>query len=114
MLAAELILTPPSKSFPEAYLYVSNRNDPSPLGDSIAVYEINRDNHQLKYITEIRTGLTHVRHMVASPFDEGRYIVLGGVESNGAKVFERVDGGKSLKEIASLPTVAKPTGFVWL
>lgn len=113
MLAAEIFLAPPTSSFPVPYLYVSNRNDASPEGDSIAIYSLD-DPRQPKLVSEPRTGLKHLRGMVlgGKGEEEGKWIVAGGVNEGGVKVFERVDGGKRLKEVAKCE-VEKPTGFHW-
>lgn len=39
-------------------------------------------------------------------------MIAGGVLGGGVKVLERVDGGKDLKQVASLELEA-PTGFLW-
>ena len=41
-------------------------------------------------------------------------MVLGGLLGGGIKVYERVDGGRSLKETAALPDVEGPAGSLWL
>lgn len=114
MLAAEIFLATPSSSFPTPYLYVSNRNDSNPLGDTIAIYSLENPK-QPKIVSDPRTGLTHVRGMVlgGKGEEEGKWIVAGGVNAGGVKVFERVDGGKGLKEVAKC-AVKRPTGFYWL
>ena len=43
-----------------------------------------------------------------------RWIVLGGTQGGGVKVYERVEGGCSLSEVAALPEVEAPTAFLWL
>lgn len=108
MLAAEVLIPPSNASYPTAYVYVSNRNDPSPDGDIIAIFSTS-----MELIAEVRTGLNHVRGIIFGGHDD-RYLVAGGVHGGGVKVFERIEGGKSLKEIASNPDIVKPTGFLWL
>jgi len=112
MLAAEILIPTPNSSFPTPYLYVSNRNDPSPQGDIIAIFAIEEPG-SLELITEVRTGLRHVRGMVFGGPDD-KYLVAGGKDGGGVKVFERVDGGKALKEIASNSSIVEPTTFLWL
>ena len=110
MLAAEILLPAPNSAFPTPYLYVSNRNDPSPEGDVIAIYSV-ADPEKVELVAEVRSGLKHLRGMVfGGPQD--KYLVAGGVLGGGVKVFERVDGGKGLKDVASLALEA-PTGFLW-
>ncbi|KAJ7876823.1 Lactonase, 7-bladed beta-propeller-domain-containing protein [Mycena leptocephala] len=86
MLAAELLIPEPNTTFSTPYAYVSNRNDPSEEGDTIAIFSITGD------------------ALNSSP--KG---ALGG----GVKVFERVDGGKGLKVVAANSSVEAPTGFLW-
>lgn len=110
MKVAEILLPKPSSAFPTPYLYVSNRNDPSPAGDTIAIYSLLRNN-SLELVAEVSTGLKHLRGMLFGGPDE-KWLVAGGAEGGGVKVFERTEGGKGLKEIASIPLDA-PTGFLW-
>lgn len=110
MLAAEILLPTPNKSFPKPYLYVSNRNDPSAEGDVISIYAVSKP-EKLELVAEVRSGLTHVRSMVFGGPDD-QYLVAGGAFAPGVKVFQRVKGGKGLKEIASIDLPA-PTSFLW-
>jgi 6-phosphogluconolactonase (cycloisomerase 2 family) len=110
MLAAEILLPKPNASYPSPYLYATNRNDPSPEGDVIAVFSVANPD-KLELVAEVRSGLKHLRGMLFGGADD-RYLVAGGARGGGVKIFERVDGGKSLKEIASIQLEA-PTGFLW-
>ncbi|KAH7927433.1 3-carboxy-cis,cis-mucoante lactonizing enzyme [Leucogyrophana mollusca] len=112
MLAAEILLPAPNASFPTPYIYVSNRNDPSPEGDTIAIFSTGKEPVLL---AEVRTGLNHVRGMVFGGENE-KWLVVGGVEGGGVKVYERVDGGKGLKQVAAIgeDEVPRPTGFLWV
>ena len=111
-LAAEILIPPPNESFPIPYLYLSNRNDPSPEGDIISIFSI-QNHDSLDLIAEIRTGLKHLRGMVfGGPND--KYLIAGGVNGGGIKVFERIDGGKSLRLVVTNNSVQAPTGFLWL
>ncbi|KAG2158574.1 Lactonase, 7-bladed beta-propeller-domain-containing protein [Suillus bovinus] len=114
MTAAEILLPEPNASFPETFIYTSNRNDPHPEGDTIAIFSLAAGEGQPELVNEVRTGLIHARGMVFGG-DEDKYLVVGGAEGGGVKVFERVDGGKGLKEIAKLDegVVGRPTGFLW-
>jgi 6-phosphogluconolactonase (cycloisomerase 2 family) len=114
MTAAEILLPEPNTSFPETFIYTSNRNDPHSEGDTIAVFSLAAGEGQPELVNEVRTGLTHVRGM-AFGGDEDKYLIVGGVEGGGVKVFERIDGGKGLEEIAKLGAdiVECPTGFLW-
>ncbi|KIJ51268.1 hypothetical protein M422DRAFT_158305 [Sphaerobolus stellatus SS14] len=110
-LSAEILSPAPSSDFPVQYLYVTNRNDPSPEGDILSIFEVKPDS-SLDLVKEVRTGLNHLRGIA---FDEtNRYLVAGGTMGHGAKVFERIDGGKDFKEIVHLKDVESPTGFHWL
>ncbi|KAH7883459.1 Lactonase, 7-bladed beta-propeller-domain-containing protein [Phlebopus sp. FC_14] len=111
MLAAEILIPTPNLPFPDPYIYTSNRNDPSPEGDSIAIFSLVAGEDKPELVGEVRTGLKHVRGMLFGCEDD-RWLVVGGVEGGGVKVFERVDGGKDLKEVAMLG-INKPTGFLW-
>jgi len=64
-------------------------------------------------VAEIRTGLNHAR-AVASGGEDDRYLIVGGADSGGVKVFERVEGGRGLEMIVELVDIEKPTSFVWL
>ncbi|KAI0365081.1 putative isomerase YbhE [Pilatotrama ljubarskyi] len=113
MLAAEILIPPPNGSFPTPYIYVSNRNDPSPEGDTIAIFSpVSGEAQKIGYVAEVRSGLKHLRGMEFGGPD-GKWLVAGGVHGGGVKVFERVDEGKGLNEVAALE-LAAPTGFLWL
>jgi 6-phosphogluconolactonase (cycloisomerase 2 family) len=108
-LVAEILLPPKSDGLSTDYLYVSNRNDPHAGGDVVSVISIVEGVPEL--VAEVRTGLKHLRGM---KFDStGRWLVAGGGQGGGVKVFERVDGGKGLKEVAHVD-LEGPTSFHWL
>lgn len=116
MLAAEILLPLPNKSFPDRLLYISNRNDPRDHGDLISVYSVLSQG--LELIGTVATGLHHVRGFIFFGPDD-RYCIAGGANGGGIKVFERTEGGKNMKEIAHLPVVGggvglAPTSFVCL
>ncbi|KAF8883252.1 Lactonase, 7-bladed beta-propeller-domain-containing protein [Infundibulicybe gibba] len=106
MLAAEILIPAPNSKFPTPYLYVSNRNEPSPDGDAISIFSI-AGTDTLELIAEVRTGLRHIRGMVFGGPDD-RWLVAGGVNEGGVKVFERVDGGRSLKAVAANLEYSRP------
>ncbi|KAF7356670.1 3-carboxy-cis,cis-mucoante lactonizing enzyme [Mycena venus] len=108
MLAAELLIPEPNSAFSTPYAYVSNRNNPSEEGDTIAIFSIEGD--ALELIAEVPTGLKHLRGMVFGGPDN-KWLIAGGANGGGAKVFERIDGGKGLKELAANSSVEAPTGF---
>jgi len=109
--AAEILIPKPNSSFPTAYLYASNRNDPSPEGDSIAIFCIENPN-TLELVGEFRTGLKHVRGMVFGGQDD-RWLVVGGVKGGGVKVLERIDGGRHFKVASQNEDIKAPSGFLW-
>jgi len=110
MLAAEILIPTPTSSFPTPYLYCSNRNDPSPEGDIIAIFAISGET--LELVTEVRTGLNHVRGMLFGGPDD-KWLVAGGLNGGGVKVFERIEGGKNLRFVAGNTEVLATTGFLW-
>lgn len=112
MSAAEILFPNPNKTFPEPYLYVSNRDDPSPEGDTIAIFSLD-DKERPRLIQEVRTGLKHVRGMVFGGPDD-RWLVVGGVKDGGVKVFERIDDGRNLRVIAENDSIKAPTAFLWV
>ncbi|KAH9161433.1 3-carboxy-cis,cis-mucoante lactonizing enzyme [Lactarius sanguifluus] len=110
-LAAELLLAPAVTGGDPSFLYASNRNDPSPAGDTLAVFSLEKPETP-ELVEEVYTGLRHLRG-AAIVGEDSRWVVLGGTQGGGVKVYERVDGGRSLREIASLPEVEQPTAFLW-
>lgn len=110
MLAAEILIPKPNASYPTAYVYVSNRNDPSPEGDIISIFSTT---DTLELLAEVRSGLKHVRGMAFGGLDD-KWLVVGGANGGGVKIFERFDGGKGLRLIASNEDIEAPTGFLWL
>jgi 6-phosphogluconolactonase (cycloisomerase 2 family) len=112
MLAAEILIPPTNAAYPTPYLYLSNRNDPSPGGDTIAIFSISNPD-SLDLVTEFKTGLNHVRGMLFGGPDD-KWLVAGGAQGGGIRVFERVDGGKNLKLIAENKSIEAPTGFLWV
>lgn len=112
MLGAEILVPAPNETYREPYLYISNRNDPSPEGDTIAIFSL-ADKATPVLVHEVRTGLKHVRGIVFGGPDD-KWLVAGGVISGGVRVFERTEGGKNLKLVAALQGVDAPTSFLWI
>ncbi|KAK2467398.1 hypothetical protein APHAL10511_000633 [Amanita phalloides] len=112
MTAAEILLPKPNPTFPTPYLYVSNRSDPSPEGDTIAIYSVANPS-QLELVNEVRTGLNHVRGMEFGGPDN-QWLVVGGLFAGGVKVFERINDGKDLRIVAENEEVEAPAGFLWV
>ncbi|KAF8874068.1 putative isomerase YbhE [Mucidula mucida] len=113
MLAAEILIPSVNTSFPRPFIYVSNRNDPSPEGDFISIFDI-EDNGAAKLVKEVRSGLKHARGMQFGGPDD-KWLVVGGALGGGVKVFQRTNGGKGLEEVASSTEATdSPTGFLWM
>ncbi|KAF9021191.1 putative isomerase YbhE [Hymenopellis radicata] len=113
MLAAEILIPSVNPSFPKPFIYVSNRNDPSPEGDFISIFAIEEDG-AAKLVKEVRSGLKHARGMLFGGPDD-KWLVAGGVLGGGVKVFQRTDGGEGLEEVASSTEATdSPTGFLWM
>ena len=66
-----------------------------------------------EFVAEVHTGLRHLR-AAAIVGEDGRWVVLGGTQGGGVKVYERTHGGRALREVVSLPGVERPTAFLWL
>ncbi|KAF8641444.1 hypothetical protein AX16_009957 [Volvariella volvacea WC 439] len=118
MLAAEILIPATGELYPTPYIYVSNRNDPSPEGDIISIFAFSPSSStdaekELELIQEVRTGLKHVRGIVVGGPDD-RWLIAGGVNGGGVKVYERVEQGRGLKLVAEKEDVVSPTGFLWV
>ena len=94
------------------FLYATNRNDPSAEGDTVAIFSLD-DRTAPALVAEVHTGLRNLRG-AAIGGEDGRWMMLGGMLGCGVKMYERVDGGRSIKEIAALPDIEGPTDFLWL
>jgi len=94
------------------FLYATNRNDPSPEGDTVAIFSLDNRTAPAR-VTEVHTGLRHLRGAVIGG-EDGRWMMLGGMLGGGVKMYERVDGGRSIKEIAALLVIEGLTGFLWI
>ncbi|KAG7095223.1 hypothetical protein E1B28_005998 [Marasmius oreades] len=124
--AAEILIPDRTDKFPNSYIYVSNRNiatDPSaldPRGDTIAIFEhvnVGTKNEGLRLIKQIFTGLSQVRGMEIGRQTNGgdKYLVASGVAGTGGTVvFERIDGGADLKEVARNKDIPTRTSFIWI
>jgi len=111
MQAAELLYLPSQDGSSSPLLYATNRNDPSSLGDAITIFEITP---QLKAVAYFRTGLQHLRGL-AFVGPAKQYLVGGGMNGGGIKVFERVSATDGyLKQVAAFPAgqIYQPTGFL--
>lgn len=107
--AGELLISPVSSQLPTQYLYASNRNDPNPAGDTIAIFGLN----PLRLIAQVRTGVQHIRGLQIGG-DHGQYIIAGGLNGGGIVIYERTNGGTTLTEKARVQGVQSPTAFAFL
>ena len=109
MFAAEIQLCPNKK-----FIYVSNRDDPSPEGDTIAVFNVPTGSKECKLVREIRTGVKHARGMSFSR--DGKYLGIAGSQSGSIKIFEVVEGSGDgeVTLVASIEGLEKPTSVLWL
>ena len=101
-----------ARSRPAPFLYATNRYDPSAEGDTVAIFSLD-DLAMPTLVAEVHTGLQNLRGAAVGG-EDSRWMVLGGMQGGGVEVYERVDGGRSLKEIAALPDIEGPAGFLWL
>ncbi|KAF8687908.1 isomerase YbhE, partial [Rhizoctonia solani] len=104
--AAELILSPVTSAFPKQYLYATNRGDSS---DAITI--IDPANNGLRIVKQFRTGLSSMRGAALSP--DGTYLVTGGQYNGLVVVYERINGGADLKEVARASGFNQPFSFLW-
>ncbi|CUA68676.1 hypothetical protein RSOLAG22IIIB_08046 [Rhizoctonia solani] len=107
-LASQLLLPPVSDAFPTQYLYAMNRGDTS---DAIAIVSI--ANNTLKIVAHIRTGVDYARGLALSP-GNGKYLAVAGQNSGDVAIFERINGGTGLKEIARIYGLEQPTAVAWV
>ncbi|KAG8863801.1 hypothetical protein FRB96_007638 [Tulasnella sp. 330] len=108
LAAAELMLSPLNAAFPTRYLYATNRFDPNPLGDSIAIFSLN----PLRLVKQVYTGLNQLRGAaIGGP--NGEYLVAGGLVGGGVSVFQRTRGGADLVKLANLPSIHNSSSFVF-
>lgn len=112
----EILLSPTNAPFPEPLIYVANREDPLPEGDTISIFtpHSSSSDEKFAFVDSVATGLNHLRGMVfGGPSD--KYLIAGGQNGGGIKIFERTGTvAPYLKEVARLDGVQKPTGFLWI
>lgn len=111
--AGEILLTEWSPSFPQPFIYVSNRNtgNVDPRGDTIAIFQVEPE---LKLVQQVYTGLQQIRGMeLGGP--ENEFLIASGVAgSAGTMVFKRVSGGADLQLVAQNTVIPQRSSFVWL
>ena len=122
MFAAEILVSKPIGIDGLPHLYVSNRDDPSEEGDTIAIFSLVNDGNEKtpketpELVKQVRTGLKHLRGMSFGGVDD-KWLIVGGVKGGGVKVFERVKddkGEEDMKFVTENKDIEKPTAFVWL
>ena len=111
--AGEILLTEASLSFPEPFIYVSNRNtgNVDPRGDTIAIFAVEP---QLRLVKQVYTGLDQIRGMQLGGPEKEFLIAAGVAGSAGTKMFKRVNGGQDLELIANNTDIPQRSSFVWL
>ncbi len=115
MRAAEIQLAEASPSFPEPFIYVSNRNigDPplDPRGEAITIFRVEPT---LEPIGFVFTGLDQIRGMeLGGP--ENELLIASGVEGSGGTILlKRTEGGRNLEILARNTDVPTRSTFVWL
>lgn len=122
--AAEILIPPTSAKYPTQYIYVSNRSARASLtgtqGDPIAIFQLinqGQPNEKLQLINQVYTGLKQVRGMMFGNTSDGGsdYLVAASaVGDGGVAVFQRTEGGKSLKKVATNKEIPTRTSFVWV
>jgi len=122
MFAAEILVSKPIGIDDLPHLYVSNREDPSEEGDTIAIFSlVDKENRKEpkdipELVKQVPTGLFHVRGMSFGGAD-GEWLIAGGVNKGGVRLFKRVkdnNGEEDLEFVAENKDIKKPTVFVWL
>ncbi|KAI0821489.1 putative isomerase YbhE [Irpex lacteus] len=113
MHGGEVLLTESSSSFPQPFIYASNRNvgNVDPRGDTIAIFALEPE---LKLVAQVYTGIDQIRGMqFGGP--ENEFLIASGVGgSAGTIVFKRTEGGKNLEKVAQNTEIAQRSAFVWL
>ncbi|KAI0717390.1 putative isomerase YbhE [Cerioporus squamosus] len=113
MAAGEILLTEASPSFPEPFIYVSNRNTgvQDPRGDAIAIFQVEP---KLKLLGHVFTGLDQIRGMEFGGPQKEFLIASGVAGSAGTIVLKRTQGGKNLTLLTRNLEIPTRTSFVWL
>ncbi|PIL23474.1 hypothetical protein GSI_14785 [Ganoderma sinense ZZ0214-1] len=115
MRAAEIQLAEASPSFPEPFIYVSNRNigDPplDPRGEAITIFRVEP---RLEPIGFVFTGLDQIRGMeLGGP--ENEFLIASGVAGDGGTIMlKRMEGGRNLEILARNTEFPTRSTFVWL
>ena len=99
------------------FSYATNRNEPSPEGDTVAIFSLdNRTAPAL--VAEVHTGLRHLRGAAIGgrgcALDDVGWHVWGGGGVVVLRCMSASTVGRSIKEIAALSDIEGPTGFLWI
>jgi len=122
MFAAEILVSKATGVDGLPHLYVSNREDTSEEGDTIAIFSlVDKENGKKpretpELVKQVKTGLRHVRGMSFGGAHD-QWLIAGGVNNGGVKIFKRVKdakGDEDLEFVAENKGIEKPTAFVWL
>ena len=113
MAAAEILLTEASPSFPEPFIYVSNRNTggQDPRGDAIAIFKVEP---KLELLGHVFTGIDQIRGMEFGGPEKEFLIASGVAGSAGTIVLKRTECGKNLTLLTRNLEIPTRTSFVWL
>jgi hypothetical protein len=101
-----------SRNYLKPFLYATNRNNPSPEGDPVTIFSLEHPATPT-FRGEVYTGLRYLRG-AAFGGEDRRYIIMGAMLGGDMKIYERFEEGRALMEIAALPDIEGPTGFLWL
>ncbi|KAI1798203.1 putative isomerase YbhE [Ganoderma leucocontextum] len=113
MAGAEILMTETSPSFPEPFIYVSNRNTgvQDPRGDAITIFRVEPKLELLGYVF---TGLDQIRGMQLGGPEKEFLIASGVAGSAGTIMLKRTEGGKNLTLLTRNTDIPTRTSFVWL
>lgn len=112
--AAEILFPTTCYSFPQRYIYVSNRNTgvQDARGDAITIFSATGEG-VLTLVGYVYTGLDQIRGMqLGGPNLE--YLIAGGYAGGGVAIFERTNGGANLTLLARNTDLPTRTSFVWI
>jgi hypothetical protein len=141
--AAEILIPPTNDRFPDPFIYVSNRNIGTtidPRGDSVAIFRFvpaststykkrfarrsisqrvanDATEGSLELVAQVFTGLQQIRGMMFGREVDGGdefLVASGNIGEGGVVVFKRVDGGKSLVEVARNTEALTRSTFVFV
>jgi len=110
-LAAEILVPPPlDGDATRRFIYVSNRNEPTALGDSISVFSAAP---AFSLVRRIATGTKHLRGLAFSPA-KAEYLAIAGQVAGGVKVYRRQTGGFLEEVEGATLDLADKSSIAWL